>query len=266
MSQDSFEDLLGLNATVEDLRNSAKYARMQEGKGCFNCNYNGYTTNYQGKAILCSCTKDKIFKELFGKSNVPSLYYNKSVDDWNTRTDSLGNDLGPQQNISEKIFSLIKFYDKNLFKICSGTAIKIVHTGNVRNNLHSLIFEGGIGSGKTFIASVLVQSAIKKGLSAKFYDWSDLIQTLSDFDKKSDVDILLEEFKNLDFIAIDGVEIYQYMPPQIIPQLDRISKARLNSGKPSIIMICGNISNYGGSGWNSLIKSCLHIRLPQTIR
>jgi len=264
---DIFEDLIGLKITVDDMKHHAKLARMKEGKGCFVCDYNGYTTNYQGKAVMCTCTKEKFFLELFQRADVPSLFCKKTTDDWNTRTDSLGNDLGPQQKISEMVYSLLKFYDKNLYKICNGVNIKITHTGNIRNNLHSMMFEGSYGSGKTFIASVLVQSAIRQGLTAKYYDWADMIQTLSDFDKKAEADTLLEEFKHLDFIAIDGVEIYQYMPPQIVPQLDRVSKARLNSGKPSIIMTFGNILNYnGGSGWNSLIKNCLHIRLPQTVR
>jgi len=79
--------------------------------------------------------------------------------------------------------------------------------------------------------------------------------------------LLYEEFKNFDFIALDGVEIYQYMPPQMIPQLDRICKSRLNCGKPIVIMTFGNLSNFnGGSGWASLLRNCITIRLPQTGR
>ena len=143
---------------------------------------------------------------------------------------------------------------------------KIIHTGSIRSNLHSINFDGSIGSGKTFIASTLVQSSIKQGLTAKYYDWSDLIQVLSDFDRKDDAEQLLEEFKNLSFVAIDGVEHYSYQHPILPQQLDRISRARLNSGKPTVIMSYGNINQIsGGSGWNSLLKNCLHCHLPKSL-
>lgn len=263
MSEESFEDLLGLNITVQDLKNHAKEARKKSGNGCFLCDYFGYTQNHEGKTIMCSCLKTKYLHELYVRANVPRLYYDSTVDDWNTRTDSNGNDLGPQQSISEKVYKLLKFYEKNLLKICQGHSRKITHTGNITSELHSILFEGNIGSGKTFIASVLVQAAIKQNLSAKYFDWAELVQTMSDFDKKSDMDQVNEEFKSYDFIALDGVEIYQYMPNQMIPQLDRICKSRLHCGKPTVIMTFGNLNTFnGGSGWSSLIKNCLTVRLP----
>jgi DNA replication protein DnaC len=267
MSSDSFEEIIGLKIDPASLRNSAKEYRKRQGNGCFLCDYFGYTHDSQGKTVMCSCLREKFLHELYVRANVPRSYYNSTVDDWNTRTDANGHDLGPQQSISEKVYQLLKFYDKNIHKIVAGHQLKITHTGNITTNLHSLLFEGSIGSGKTFIASVLVQSAIKKNLSAKYYDWADLVQTMSDFDKKSDMDQINEEFKTLDFIALDGVEIYQYMPNQMIPQLDRICKSRLNCGKPIVIMTFGNINSFnGGSGWASLLRNSLPIRLPQTGR
>ena len=267
MSDDTFENLLGISITAEDMRNSAKEYRKRQGNGCFLCDYFGYTHDGQGKSVMCSCLRKKYFHELYVRANVPRAYYDSTVDDWNTRTDSHGQDLGPQQSTSEKVYQLLKFYDKNIVKICTGHQLKITHSGNISSNLHSLIFEGNIGSGKTFIASTLIQTAIKHNLTAKYYDWAELVQTMSDFDKKSDMDQVNEEFKNFDFIALDGVEIYQYMPPQMIPQLDRICKSRLNCGKPIVIMTFGNLSNFnGGSGWASLLRNCITIRLPQTGR
>jgi len=72
-----------------------------------------------------------------------------------------------------------------------------------------------------------------------------------------------EEFKNLDFIVIDGIEQYSYTHPLFIQNLDRLVKSRLNSGKPIFLMVLGSTSNIStGSGWNSLIRNCLTIRLP----
>jgi DNA replication protein DnaC len=263
---DNFKKLLGINIDAESLRFHAKRRRMLEGKGCASCDYNGFVTNYLGKTVMCSCVKDKFFKELFVKANVPEVYIGKTIDDWNTRTDSSGNDLGIQQKTSENIFKLLKFYEKNINNIVNGQIPKIFHTGSIRSNLHSILFDGNIGSGKTFIASTLVQSSIRQGLSSKYYDWSDLIQTLSDFDKKEETEHIIEEFKNLHFIALDGIEHYGYQHPILPQQLDRLSRARLNSGKPIILLSYGNINQItGGSGWNSLLKSCLHCHLPKAI-
>jgi DNA replication protein DnaC len=109
----------------------------------------------------------------------------------------------------------------------------------------------------------MVQSAIRKNLTSKYYEWSDLISVITDFDKKDEVEQINEEFKNLDFVVIDGIEQYSYTHPLFIQNLDRLVKSRLNSGKPIFLMILGSTSNIStGSGWNSLIQNCLTIRLP----
>jgi DNA replication protein DnaC len=257
-----FIEILGI-ASVEALREGAKNYRKNSGKGCVLCDYSGYTTSKLGKAVMCTCQKEKFLAELFIKANVPKSFYGKSVDDWNTRTDSEGNDLGIQQSTSEKIFIFLNFYNKHLKKIVNGHLPRIRHAGNAVNEIHSLMFEGSIGSGKTFIAAVLVQSAIRQGLTAKYYDWSDILDTITDFNKKDEADTLVEEFKNLDLIAIDGIESYNNSHSSFIQNLDRISKARLHSGKPSVLLSIGNANQISvGSGWNSLLRNCLTIRLP----
>jgi hypothetical protein len=257
-----FEKILGVDK-IKSMRENAKLKRMSDGKGCALCDYTGYTTSDDGKAAMCSCLKEQFFKELFHKANVPKAFWNKTVADWNTRTDSYGKDLGAQQNISEKIYSLLSFYERNLVKICRGKFPKLKHTYNVVREVCSIHFEGGIGSGKSFIAAVIVQSAIRRNLSAKYYDWTELLQILTDFEKKEQADEVLEEFKELDLVAIDGIEIYSYNHPQLSIHLDRISKARLHSGKPILLFSNGNAQQIStGSGWNSLLKSCLTIRLP----
>ena len=142
-----------------------------------------------------------------------------------------------------------------------------VQVGQHRTNLHSICFYGASGSGKTFIASVLVQSAIRKNLTAKYYDWTDIVQILTDFDKKKEIDELVEELKNVDFACIDGIENFNISNPYLTLQLDRISKARLNSGKPYMLFGNGEIERISnGSGWQSLISNCLSIRLPHAIK
>ena len=162
---------------------------------------------------------------------------------------------------------LLKFYDKNFLKIVGGSPVKIKHDVNIVDNLHSLKFTGDNGSGKTFIASVMVQVAIRKGLSAKYYDWSELLETLIDFDRKDEATEIIEEFKTLDFIAVDGLQYFNINNNNLVIQLDRLGKARVNSGKPIFLMIYGDIDKIdGGAGFSSLIRSCLAIQLPHAVK
>ena len=258
-----FAKMMGI-IDVEDIKKNARLSRMREGRGCAACDFTGYVVNSNGKSCMCSCLRDKFYKDIFIKADVPRAYINKSIDDWNTRTDSSGRELGNQQIVSERVYTLLKHYDKKLSKICNNESIKITHTGGITTNLHSINFEGSVGSGKTFIASVMVQSALKQGLPAKYYDWSEIMSICSDFNKKTEIDEIVEQFKNLDFVAIDGIEIYSYAAPITAQNLDRIFKARLNSGKPTMLFSLGNVSQIqGGSGWLSLLSKCLVIRLPQ---
>lgn len=261
MADPDFSDILGIN--VENLKEGARLYKMNRGIGCVLCDYSGYTTNFKGKAVMCSCEKDRFYKKLYRQSNVPQIFFGKTLDDWDTRTDSLGRDLGTEEQVSQKVITLLKFFDNHFVRICQGDSPKIKHTGNVVSKLHSILFDGKSGSGKTFIASAMVQSAIRKNLTSKYYEWSDLISILTDFDKKEEFESINEEFKSLDFVVIDGIEQYPYTHPHFVQNLDRLAKSRLNSGKPVFLMVLGSTSNIStGSGWNSLVRNCLTIRLP----
>lgn len=260
MDEPDFKDILGL--TVDKLKEGARRYKMSKGIGCALCDYSGYTTNYKGKDVMCSCEKEKFLKELYAKANVPRVYVGRTLDDWNTRTDAHGRELGIEQINSERVYTFLKHFEKHLVDIVNNDPPTVRHSGNIRSPLHSIIFDGKNGSGKTFIGAVLVQSAIKKGLSAKYYDWTEIISILSDFDKKDEFDKMNDEFKNLDFIVIDGIEQYKHTHPQFPQNLDRLSKSRVNSGKPFILLTYGTSNISSGSGWGSLLRNCITIRLP----
>jgi DNA replication protein DnaC len=256
-----FDNILGVDKIVK-LREKAKTERMIDGKGCSLCDYSGYTINEDGLSSMCSCQKTKFFHQLFRMAEVPQYLFDKTVDDWNFRTGRNGKDLGSQQDISQKTYALISFYDKHLINICTNQAPKIKHSGGIKQRLHSILFEGGSGSGKSFIAAVLVQSAIKKGLTAKYYKLSNIIDTLTKSDRYDKADLIYEEFKNLDFVAIDCIQPYD-SHAKFTLQLDKISSARIDSGKPTLLFSDGNASSVSnGSSWNSLLQSCITVRLP----
>jgi len=264
MDEENFLASMG-GISVEKLRDSAKAYRKANNQGCEDCNYFGHTVNSIGQAVLCSCTKKRMYAQLYDMANIPRRLWHKTLDDWDTRSDADGFDLGIQRKTSERVLMFLNFYKINLENIIKGYPPLFKHSGNMRDKLHSIIFEGTNGSGKTFISSVLTQYTIQKGRTAKFYDWTELIPILTDYEKKDEMEKLTEEFKNLDFIAIDGLESYPSMPPLFITSLDRISKARINSGKPIIFTTNGSYSNMvSGSGWQSLISKCIVIKLPKS--
>ncbi len=265
LTEDDF--LKSMDISVQDLRDGAKKLRKQSGEGCESCNYFGHTINSQGKAVLCSCTKTRFWESMYALADVPKAYISKELLDWNTNADSLGNDLGPQKKASKNVQMLLSFYIKNFSNIVNGHLPNLKHSERESTRLHSILFEGGVGSGKTFIASVMVKEAIKLNMNAKYFDWSELCQTLGDFNNKEEIESIVEKFKTFDFVVIDGIEDYPYFPPYFFMQLDRMCKARINSGKPYMLFSNGSQFNIkAGSGWQSLLRHCLIIRLPQTIR
>lgn len=264
-SEDDF--LKSMNITVKDLKESAKRVRKQSGEGCESCDYLGHVINSFGKATLCSCTKKRFWESMYAIADIPQAYISKELLDWNTNADSLGNDLGPQKKASEKVNVLLSYYVKQFSNIVNGHLPNLKHSERESTKLHSLLFEGGVGSGKTFIASVMVKEAIKLNMNAKYFDWSELCQTLGDFNNKEQTEAIVEKFKTFDFVVIDGIEDYPYFAPYFYMQLDRLCKARINSGKPFMLFSNGSQFNIkAGSGWQSLLRHCLIIRLPQTIR
>ena len=265
LTEDDF--LKSMDISVQDLRDGAKKLRKQSGEGCESCNYFGHTINSQGKAVLCSCTKTRFWESMYTLADVPKAYISKELLDWNTNADSLGNDLGPQKKASKNVQMLLSFYIKNFSNIVNGHLPNLKHSERESTRLHSILFEGGVGSGKTFIASVMVKEAIKLNMNAKYFDWSELCQTLGDFNNKEEIEAIVDRFKTFDFVVIDGIEDYPYFPPYFFMQLDRMCKARINSGKPYMLFSNGSQFNIkAGSGWQSLLRHCLIIRLPQTIR
>ncbi len=265
LTEDDF--LKSMDFSVQDLRDGAKKLRKQSGEGCESCNYFGHTINSQGKAVLCSCTKTRFWESMYALADVPKAHISKELLDWNTNADSLGNDLGPQKKASKNVQMLLSFYIKNFSNIVNGHLPNLKHSERESTRLHSILFEGGVGSGKTFIASVMVKEAIKLNMNAKYFDWSELCQTLGDFNNKEEIEAIVDRFKTFDFVVIDGIEDYPYFPPYFFMQLDRMCKARINSGKPYMLFSNGSQFNIkAGSGWQSLLRHCLIIRLPQTIR
>ena len=213
---------------------------------------------------MCSCIKNASLHKLYDEAKIPRKWWDNTLYDWNTRQDSKGYDLGAQQKLSEKVQKLFDYYSKNVSNIVNGYPPTITH-GGMRDKLHSLVLEGGNGSGKTFLISVTLQDAIRRGHSAYFIEWSDLIDSCRSFHKEDAQDELRIILGTYDLIAIDNATPYDNLPNHCIVQLDRLFRARLNSGKPILIGAEVGWQNIvAGSGWRALMSACRVASLPRT--
>jgi DNA replication protein DnaC len=255
--------LKSLGVDVDSIDSKALEDRKKTGKGCIECSYRGYALNSDGNVIICSCAKSKMLKDIYVKSNLPRKYWYKTIEDWNVHSDSSGNALGSQQSVSTYVKKFVKFYSANISAIVQGKSLYLQHSVNVKSKLHSILFVGNQGSGKSFINSVIAQSAINQSLTTMYYEWSDLSSLMSDFDNRSEIDDVKEIFATYELICIDGVEHISNHNPFFNQSLDRICKARLNSGYPTVISSNGTHNQISQvSGWTSILEECLNIPLP----
>jgi DNA replication protein DnaC len=156
------------------MNDEARKERMRDGIGCALCDYQGFTIGENGKSYFCACSRRKAMIKLCEEAQIPRSYWNKTLDDWNIHQDANGYDLGSQKKLSEKIRVLFAFYSKHFTNIANGHPPTVKRSG-VKERLHSLVLEGGNGSGKTFLIAVVMQAAMHKGNTAYFIEWSDLI-------------------------------------------------------------------------------------------
>lgn len=265
LNENQFLSSMGV-AQADELREAGRIQRMREDIGCAECDYLGYITTSNGKGARCKCMKRKELHRLYEEAMIPRAWWDKTLEDWDTRQDSHGYDLGAQRKLSENVKRLFDYYAKHLRNIVAGYPPSVTHAG-VRDKLHSLVLEGGNGSGKTFLISVTLQSALRNGQTAYFIEWSDLIDICRSFHKESEQDNLREIFGSYDLVAIDNATVYDNLPNHCIVQLDRLFRARLNSGKPVLIGAEVGWDNIvAGSGWRALTANCLRATLPRTDR
>jgi len=251
--------------SVDDLKASAIKYRQSTGEGCHLCDYHGHLINHEGRAYLCSCTKNKFLRSMYELAEVPNDYIESELSDWNVNAVG-GNDLGSERKVSKRTLKIVEFYIKNLNNIINGYLPNLILPGKVNKKLHAVLFEGDNDSGKSFLASIMVKEAIKLNRRAKYFDWSNIVAIIGDYNQTENINKLADEFKNLDFLVIDGIEKYQHFNPPFYAQFDRLCKLRVNSGKPYMLFSNGTHHDIVvGSGWKSLTKNCIDIRLPKIV-
>lgn len=75
--------------------------------------------------------------------------------------------------------------------------------GHFMANQENLIFYGGVGTGKTFLATLIGLNAVKVGKKVKFYTVAGLVNKLLDANDKGTLSRLFKQVEKLDLLILD---------------------------------------------------------------
>jgi len=222
------------------------------------------------RASVCPCRRDELRSHRYKEADIPVICHHWTIaKNWNLREDAHGQILSPRDmKVKERIGRFIEHYERALIHICAGNKLTVTHSGGVKSKVGSVRLEGGDKSGKTFLASVVAQSAILCGLNTKFYSFNELASVLSRYENYEAQDKIAQEFATMNFIVIDNLdEENELNGPSLKFQLDRLARARIDSGQPTLFTSTPNFENkYFGHTWRSFIDSAFLLRLPSPSR
>jgi len=185
-------------------------------KYCTNCTIckGARTILRDGKLFKCDCLKKYNKEYVYYAAGIPKEFHNLSKDDIDTEWVDLNKDsMNRITSYSRKILDAI---DQNF----------------------SLYLSGGPGSGKSFIAFLLLKQIITNGKSAYFILLRDLVSaavdSLRDKDLANDVENLIT---NTDLLVLDNVdEVTAVKDRELLNTIIiALLRKRNHSGKPIII-------------------------------
>ena len=168
--------------------------------------------NYKGdKNCTCVLEFQTAFRAV--SSNIPPIYRRLTVDNINEEF---------SKNNAEGMAKALKYY----------TRLSKAHLTGV-----GMFLNGDNGSGKSFIAALILKKALSEGYSAYFTQLGDLtaaaFDALRDEDAREDLETLITQ---VDFLVVDEFDkIYQDKNDFVINLLEGLFKKRYYSNKPLIV-------------------------------
>lgn len=123
-----------------------------------------------------------------------------------------------------------------------------------------LLFYGGVGTGKSYVAACIANEIINQGFKVRYVSFSDIASKMqSDFAKAQDV---LDDMEEVSLVVFDdlGAERKTEWMQGLVFQLIEI---RLNSGKPMIITT--NLTLEELSGSDSITQERIYDRIWESM-
>jgi DNA replication protein DnaC len=239
---------------------------------CTKCKDHGFTVSEKGEAVQCSCARDRMYAGEYERCGIPPAHYHWTLNThWNMHNDAFGDALGESaKKRKEAIQAFLTAYMDALPEVAKNRIpFKLKYPNGQRKSISSLLLVGGTGSGKSLIASIVAQAAVRKGVHTRFYDFLELIATLREFGKTTEQDALVAEWSMADLVVLDGFTGEYHMGDKgpFKYQFDRLAKARMNLAKPVVVTAAVDYKNLEtGSAWRSLMSTFHTIDLPSRER
>jgi DNA replication protein DnaC len=245
---------------------------------CPNCKDKGFVIAENDDneiAEICPCQITKLWNKVFIEAGVSIEFFDKTIEtDWNLQQDAYGNDLGANKKRKQKIGEFMANYVKNIPILNAGYKFTINRKNKSPLKINSLLLVGGNKSGKSLLAAIAIQETLKKGLSAKMFDWLELRKLMHEYNKKEEQEEIMQDFSNKALIVIDNVQNVKrsndnsvnQMADFAILEFERLCRRRIASGKPTIITSDSTYPEINaGNNWQNLIESCYTIQLPSPV-
>lgn len=160
-----------------------------------------------GFAILSEQTKDFFLKRHLRDARLPVKYDDLSLEDFSLNQDAFGKDLS-QEDVKKKkkAKEVVINYIDALPQVLDGKPMRIQSTNGAELSALDLFFYGGPASGKTMLLALILKESLRFSKQVMYLDWSPLVGgVLSRYDKKEQIDNLINMFKTYDMLAIDNI-------------------------------------------------------------
>ena len=239
---------------------------------CTKCKDRGFTFNQEHQAVQCSCARDRMYAAEYEKAGIPPAHFHWTLNThWNMHEDAFGDPLGETaKRLKESVQAFLTAYMVALPTIAKNRIpFKLKYPNGSRKSVTSLMLVGGSGSGKSMVASIVAQAAVRHGVSVKFYDFLEVLSILRDFNKSAEQDTLAVEWATADLVVLDGLTGEYHMGDKgpFKMQFDRLARARMNLAKPIVVTASVDYKNLEtGSAWKSLMQTIHAIDLPSRER
>ena len=97
-----------------------------------------------------------------------------------------------------------KPYDWWEIQLAPGITKDYILEGEFTKNQENLIFYGGVGTGKTFLSTLIALNLMKKqGKRVKFYTAASIVNALLEANEKGDLGKFLNQIEKLDLLILD---------------------------------------------------------------
>lgn len=216
------------NTILKELSKSTDF--LEPNYECKICNDTGFVQK-NGKSIMCSCLKQKIYDIAYNKSNMGNLE-RENFGTFNIRLFSdkadkerFKSEISPRENINllrEKAVNFIENFDDPIEK--------------------NLIFTGGTGLGKTFLTNCIANEMLKQGRTVLYQTAPVMLDEILDekFGKASVDFNLMENILNVDLLIIDDLgtekvnetkitELFTIINTRLLNQNHKITKTIIST-------------------------------------